>query len=79
MAKTVTYTHYGTNVELPIAEINTINRYGRNLEIVYKDGESIKASGCHDFVEMMATVAMAINNSYVEGWRDCRKKFDSWM
>lgn len=79
MAKTVEYTHYGISVELPIAEVDTINRYGRNLEIVYKNGENIRASGCHDFVEMMATVALAVNNAYVEGWRDCRKKFNSWM
>ena len=76
MAKTVTYTHYGISVELPIGEVDTINRYGKNLEIVYKNGENLKASGCHDFLEMMATMALAINNAYVEGWRDCRKKLD---
>lgn len=79
MGKTVKYTHYGISVELPIAEVDTINRYGKNLEIAYKNGENLKASGCHDFLEMMATMALAINNAYVEGWRDCRKKLDSWM
>ena len=60
--------------ELPIGEIDKINRCGKNIEIVYKNGTIIRASGCHDFIEIMETTALAINNAYVQGWRDCRKK-----
>jgi hypothetical protein len=72
MEEVIRYTHFGRDIELPIGEVETAeknhNPYGSSLVLHYADGNVIKASGNHDFIEMMYTTAVAISNSYQLGY-----------
>lgn len=84
MEEVIKYTHFGREIELPIGEVESFekdhNRYGSSLTLHYADGTVIKASGNHDFIEIMYTTAVAISNSYLLGYRhgyDTRAREDT--
>jgi hypothetical protein len=73
MEEVIRYTHFGRDIELPIGEVETAeknhNPYGSSLVLHYADGNVIKASGNHDFIEIMYVTAIAISNSYLLGYK----------
>ncbi len=73
MKDVIKYTHFGREIELPIGELESAeksnNLYGGSLVLHYADGAVIKASGNHDFIEVLYTTAVAISNSYVLGYK----------